>query len=331
MTIPLNDLPIRVGDRPVQRAHRRAACSLPVQVGAQDILLNTPKLPGESRWEYDDLAGAARPRRIARPAPDRAGECADPASTLRSCSAKRGVKRSWTTCRQRCGTWAEPEYRSWATTGCRTEYGAQLRDPPCAAAPSPTRSTTQGQEMLRSPTAASLAPTRCGPTTTGTLSACCRCAKRPACAWRCTRTIRPCQCLAASRASSQVRGLSARHGDPRQPHARAGLLQRLLVRDARRRRRAGGDRVFRPPGSRTLYMHLRDVQGCDDNFTECFVDEGQSDVSAVARKLIEVGFNGFILDDHVPHLVNDSPYGHRGRAWSTGYIKALIDSVNAEA
>src|SRR5262249_25947915 len=25
------------------------------QVGAEDILLNTPKLPGEERWEYEDL------------------------------------------------------------------------------------------------------------------------------------------------------------------------------------------------------------------------------------------------------------------------------------
>jgi mannonate dehydratase len=76
--------------------------------------------------------------------------------------------------------------------------------------------------------------------------------------------------------------------------------------------------------SRILYVHLRDVQGCADDFQECFVDEGNSDVAAVVRKLREVGFNGFILDDHVPRLVNDSPYGHRGRAYALGYIRGVL-------
>lgn len=75
---------------------------------------------------------------------------------------------------------------------------------------------------------------------------------------------------------------------------------------------------------RLFYIHLRDVQGGADDFQECFVDEGNSDVAAVVRKLREIGFNGFILDDHVPHLVNDSPYGHRGRAYAIGYIKGLL-------
>jgi len=78
---------------------------------------------------------------------------------------------------------------------------------------------------------------------------------------------------------------------------------------------------------RILYVHLRDVHGCANDFRECFIDEGQSDVVAVARSLKEVGFNGFILDDHVPHLVNDSPYGHRGRAYAIGYIRGLLDSL----
>ncbi len=80
---------------------------------------------------------------------------------------------------------------------------------------------------------------------------------------------------------------------------------------------------------RLFYIHLRDVQGKADDFRECFIDEGNSDVVAVMKKLREVGFNGFILDDHVPHLVNDSPYGHRGRAYALGYIRGLLDAVSA--
>jgi len=80
---------------------------------------------------------------------------------------------------------------------------------------------------------------------------------------------------------------------------------------------------------RIHYVHLRDVQGSCEDFTECFIDEGNCDTFTTVKKLRESGFHGFIIDDHVPHLVNDSPWGHRGRAFATGYIKAMIDVVNA--
>lgn len=82
---------------------------------------------------------------------------------------------------------------------------------------------------------------------------------------------------------------------------------------------------------RLFYIHLRDVVGRAEDFTECFIDEGNSDVFAVMMKLKEIGFNGFIIDDHVPHLVNDSPWGHRGRAYATGYILGMLRAVNSLA
>ena len=33
--------------------------------------------------------------------------------------------------------------------------------------------------------------------------------------------------------------------------------------------------------------------------------------------------------DHTPYIVGDTDWGHRGRAYAMGYIKALIDTVNA--
>jgi mannonate dehydratase len=78
---------------------------------------------------------------------------------------------------------------------------------------------------------------------------------------------------------------------------------------------------------RIFYVHMRDVQGCADDFEECFIDEGNCDVPAAIRKLIEVGFNGFIIDDHVPRMVNDSPWGHRGRAYATGYLRGVLAAV----
>lgn len=80
---------------------------------------------------------------------------------------------------------------------------------------------------------------------------------------------------------------------------------------------------------RILYVHMRDVQGGADNFRECFIDEGNSNIAAVIRKLKEVGFRGFIIDDHVPHMVGDIGWGFRGRAYATGYIRGLIDAVES--
>lgn len=76
-----------------------------------------------------------------------------------------------------------------------------------------------------------------------------------------------------------------------------------------------------------LYVHFRDVQGTVPCFHECFINEGNMDMFAVMRTLKEVGFTGFLLTDHVPHIVEDTPWGHRSRAYAIGYIQALLDVI----
>lgn len=75
------------------------------------------------------------------------------------------------------------------------------------------------------------------------------------------------------------------------------------------------------------YVHFRDVQGVVPTFQECFLGEGNVDVVAAMRTLKEVKFTGFIIDDHVPMMVDDTSWGHRGRAHATGYIQALVAAV----
>lgn len=75
-----------------------------------------------------------------------------------------------------------------------------------------------------------------------------------------------------------------------------------------------------------VYVHFRDVQGCVPRFQECFLGEGNTDVAAAMRALWEVGFDGFLIDDHVPHMDEDTPWGHRGRAFATGYIMGLLEA-----
>jgi len=85
------------------------------------------------------------------------------------------------------------------------------------------------------------------------------------------------------------------------------------------------------PRGRIFYVHLRQVQGTVPRFAECFIGEGSYDVAAVIRQLISVGFDGFLLDDHVPHMTGDTPYGHRARAHAIGYMQGLLAAIEGEA
>ena len=79
-----------------------------------------------------------------------------------------------------------------------------------------------------------------------------------------------------------------------------------------------------------FYVHFRDVQGTVPKFQECFVNEGNSDMLEVIKTLKEVGFAGFLIPDHVPHMVGDTRWGHRGRAYAIGYMTALLEVINGE-
>jgi mannonate dehydratase len=78
-----------------------------------------------------------------------------------------------------------------------------------------------------------------------------------------------------------------------------------------------------------IYVHFRDVQGVVPKFQECFIGEGNVNTVEAMRTLKSVGFSGFFIDDHVPHMVDDSDFGHRGRAHATGYILGLVAAVEA--
>jgi mannonate dehydratase len=87
------------------------------------------------------------------------------------------------------------------------------------------------------------------------------------------------------------------------------------------------------PDGRIAYVHFRDVQGTVPRFQECFLGEGNYDPAAVLRRLADVGFDGFIIDDHVPAMVGDeatwadtasAAYCSRGRAHAIGYLQGLM-------
>ncbi len=84
---------------------------------------------------------------------------------------------------------------------------------------------------------------------------------------------------------------------------------------------------FFGPKGRIFYVHFRDVQGTVPDFAECFIGEGNYDPAEVMLLLKRNGFTGFLLDDHVPTMPDDTSWGHRGRAYAIGYMQGLLNMI----
>lgn len=84
------------------------------------------------------------------------------------------------------------------------------------------------------------------------------------------------------------------------------------------------------PQNRVQMIHFRDVQGQVEKFKECFPGEGRYDPVTIMRTLRESGYEGLILDDHVPFLTGDSRWGHTSRAYTYGFLKGLAYSAAHE-
>jgi mannonate dehydratase len=81
--------------------------------------------------------------------------------------------------------------------------------------------------------------------------------------------------------------------------------------------------AFGPIG-RIGYVHFRDVQGSVPRFRECFLGDGNYDPVQVMHRLRRVGYQGFVMEDHVPVLAGDTPWQTSSRSHVIGYLQALI-------
>jgi mannonate dehydratase len=76
-------------------------------------------------------------------------------------------------------------------------------------------------------------------------------------------------------------------------------------------------------------IHMRNIRGALHNFEEVYPDEGVLNFFAIMRVLRDAQFAGAICPDHMPRHADD-PDGLQAFAFGYGYIKALIQAVNAE-
>jgi mannonate dehydratase len=75
------------------------------------------------------------------------------------------------------------------------------------------------------------------------------------------------------------------------------------------------------------YVHFRNVRGVVPTFEETFIDEGKVDMLEAMRAYDVSGYDRVLVVDHTPGIVGDTRWGHRGRAYGIGYMKALMKYV----
>ena len=85
-------------------------------------------------------------------------------------------------------------------------------------------------------------------------------------------------------------------------------------------------------GKRIAFIHVRDVEGTKEDFTELFHDQGDVDQFALMRTYRELGLDVPLRGDHVPEMAHDRDltpegtpgYFTLGRLFANGYLKALL-------
>lgn len=71
-------------------------------------------------------------------------------------------------------------------------------------------------------------------------------------------------------------------------------------------------------------VHLSNPKGRLSSLTEVFMDEGDTDILRALQTYREVGFDGAIRPVQPPEIVDDTDWGHKGKAFAVGYLRALL-------
>lgn len=75
-------------------------------------------------------------------------------------------------------------------------------------------------------------------------------------------------------------------------------------------------------------IHFRNIRGRRDDFQEVYPDEGDLDMFQVMKTLREVDYPYMVMPDHMPRHPDD-PNGRQAFAFGYGYIKGLLQAVEA--
>lgn len=76
-------------------------------------------------------------------------------------------------------------------------------------------------------------------------------------------------------------------------------------------------------------VHFRNIKGRYLNFQETFPDDGDVNMLCCLRTYRDVGYDGMLMPDHVPHIEGDAG-GRQAFAFSFGYIQGLLQVLRME-
>ena len=76
------------------------------------------------------------------------------------------------------------------------------------------------------------------------------------------------------------------------------------------------------------FVHFRNVTGTVPTFSETFIDEGYVDMVKAMRAFREVGFDGPMVEDHVPEMAG-GPEQWPAKAFALGYMRAVMQAAGA--
>lgn len=80
--------------------------------------------------------------------------------------------------------------------------------------------------------------------------------------------------------------------------------------------------------NKITYVHFQTVSGSLPKFNEIFVDQdGYYDPETVLQHLHDTGFDGMIIPGHVPKLRGDGAWNERGRAFTVGYLRGVLNTI----
>lgn len=75
---------------------------------------------------------------------------------------------------------------------------------------------------------------------------------------------------------------------------------------------------------RLIDVHFRNIRGVLPRFQETFIDNGDQDLQLVMTTLVEVGFDGLLVPDHVPVFSIDEVPVRPGAAYRTPFPRAGV-------
>ncbi len=84
--------------------------------------------------------------------------------------------------------------------------------------------------------------------------------------------------------------------------------------------------------SRIVFIHVRDVEGTADDFTETWHDQGPTDLAAMMSLYHQLGLAVPMRDDHVPTMHGENPdipgYAALGHLFATGYLRGILHALH---